>query len=68
MLSDGSIRIAGWHIEANRTTEGAAAFRITGTQADNVDVEIGYTAGEPTLIREKGGEVLLTDRLPQLEI
>ena len=41
---------------------------ITGTQADNVDVEIGYTAGEPTLIREKGGEVLLTDRLPQLEI
>ncbi|WP_348717130.1 DUF4962 domain-containing protein [uncultured Alistipes sp.] len=68
VLSDGSIRIAGWHIEANRTTEGAAAFRITGTQADNVDVEIGYTAGEPTLIREKGGEVLLTDRLPQLEI
>ncbi len=68
VLEDGSIRIGEWRIEANRTTEGAAGFRIVGTGADNSDTEIRYTAGEPTFIREDGREVQLADELPKLEI
>lgn len=68
LLEDGSIRLEGWLIQAGRDPGCAAGFRIVGTDADNRGVEIRYTAGEPTFIREAGRELRLTDELPQLEI
>jgi hypothetical protein len=67
LLSDGTIKIPGWTIKVNISSEGAPSFHINSTTSDEV-VSISYTGKGATVINEDGVKKVLVDQFPELEI
>lgn len=61
---DGRIRVPGWLITVNLSTEGKPSFRV---EKEGDEVIVNYQ-GEETIIDENGYVTTLTDQVPNLEI
>lgn len=62
---DGTIRVPGWLINVNLTSEGKPSFSVRKEGEEKVSVAYG---GEETIIDEEGYVTTLFDVLPDLEI
>lgn len=67
ILSDGRIKVPGWIISVNVSSDGNPFFYIRST-VKGEDVSIGYKHKGATIVREDGYETTLNDKIPELEI
>ena len=62
---DGTIRVPGWLINVNLSTEGKPSFTVR--KEGDMTVTVTYE-GEETIINDNGYVTTLTDVVPDLEI